>query len=119
MERATPNLPSRNFADTSTFFTELGFSELFKSDDWMILQRGSVMLEFFPHPDLDPATSWFSCCIRLDGIDAFFQQCANAGIPAATTGFPRFHAPTDQGGMMIGALIDPDGSLLRVIHNDR
>ena len=117
MEQATPNLPSRDYAKTSAFFAKLGFTELFKNDGWMILKRETVMLEFFPHPDLDPASSWFCCCIRVDDIDAFFEQCATASIPINTTGWPRIHLPTDQGGMMIGALIDPDGTLFRIIHN--
>ena len=28
-----------------------------KDRGWMILQRGGLQLEFFPYPDLDPATS--------------------------------------------------------------
>ena len=81
----------------------------------MILKRGDVMLEFFPHPKLKPATSWYSCCMRLHVVDGFFDICMAAGIPDTTKGWPRFHPPTDMDGMMIGALIDPDGSLIRVI----
>ena len=29
----------------------------------------TLKLEFFPHPELDPLTSWFSCCLRLDDLD--------------------------------------------------
>jgi len=46
----------------------------------MIPERGELMLEFFPHPNLDPATSWFSCCLRLDDLDAFYAICAASGL---------------------------------------
>lgn len=40
------------------FFTKLGFEQDWRDDGWMILKRDSVILEFFPHPDLNPAESW-------------------------------------------------------------
>lgn len=113
---ATPNLPSRDFVKTLEFYRALGFSERWRDDHWMILERGPLLLEFFPHPDLDPATSWFSCCFRLDDVDAFFQTILDAGVPEAATGWPRAHRPRreDWGGR-VGALIDLDGSLIRLI----
>ncbi len=55
MDHSTPNLPSRSFAETSTFYGRLGFVESWKDDGWMILKRGGLTLEFFPLPDLKPA----------------------------------------------------------------
>jgi len=117
-DNATANLPSRDFDKTAEFYANLGFDVGFRGDTWMILNRGSVTLEFFPHPKLRPSSSWFSACLRLDDVDGFFSVCRAAGIPEATTGFPRFHAPDRTHGMYMGALLDPDGSLLRVIGND-
>ncbi len=115
---STPNLPSRSFDLTAHFYTRLGFAETWRDDDWMILERDDIALEFFPHPKLDPLTSWFSCCLRLDDVDAFYTLCKAAGLPEKDDGHPRLHAPTVQaGGGKIGALIDPDGSLLRLIQN--
>lgn len=117
-DRATPNLPSRDFTATSTFYARLGFVEQFRDDGWLILARGSVTLEFFPFPDLDPATSSFGCCLRLDDLDEFVQACTDAGVPRATRGWPRLHAPrVEASGLRIGALLDPDASLLRLIAN--
>jgi ketosteroid isomerase-like protein len=62
---ATPNLPSRDFERTSEFYVALGFTEVWRDEGWMILKHGDLTLEFFPHPELDPLTSWFSCCLRL------------------------------------------------------
>ena len=120
MDYSTPNLPSRDFERTSLFFGALGFSEEWRDEGWMILQRGSLAIEFFPDPTIDPLTSNFSCCLRLDDVDGFFAVCTAAGIPVSGTGAPRLHRPTlENSGMTIGALIDPDGTLLRLIQNQR
>lgn len=84
----------------------------------MILEHGSLVLEFFPHPDLDPAASWFSCCLRLEDLDRFYDVCRAAGIPESRTGAPRLHPPrTERWGGRMAALIDPDGTLLRLIES--
>ena len=69
-DHVTPNLPSRDFDVTEAFYAKLGFATSWKDRGWMILQRGGLQLEFFPYPDLDPATSSFGCCLRLDDLDA-------------------------------------------------
>jgi hypothetical protein len=53
-DHATPNLPSRDFENTSQFYAALGFSEIWRDKGWMILKRGNLTLEFFPYPALDP-----------------------------------------------------------------
>ena len=84
----------------------------------MTLRRGDVSLEFFPFPDLDPATSSFGCCLRLDDVDDFCAGCRAVGLPETTRGWPRIHPPRrESSGMRIGALVDPDGSLLRLVQN--
>ena len=79
-DHATPNLPSRDFSATSAFYASLGFEEGWRDEGWMILKRGEATLEFFPHPELDPLTSWFSCCLRLDDLDAFCAVAIAAGL---------------------------------------
>jgi catechol 2,3-dioxygenase-like lactoylglutathione lyase family enzyme len=118
-DHATPNLPARDFAATAAFYAKFGFEEDFRSDGWMILSRGEMMLEFFPYPDLDPYQSSFNCCLRLDDLSAMMRQVEASGVPDARIGIPRFH-PTapDPSGLTIAYLIDPDGTLLRLIQND-
>ena len=117
-DSATPNLPSRDFAATSAFYERLGFSEAYRDEGWMILSRGEVTLEFFPFPGLDPDESSFGCCLRLDDVDDFYRVCVDAGLPESTKGFPRLHPPRrEESGLRIGALLDPDGTLLRLIGN--
>lgn len=118
MDQATPNLPSRNFEATSSFYSRLGFKEDWRDAGWMILKRDRLTLEFFPHPDLNPSESWFSCCLRLDDLTAFYRLCLDAGVPERRSGQPRLHPPRrEDSGMTIGALIDPDGTLVRLIQN--
>ncbi|MCC7268595.1 MAG: hypothetical protein IT546_14825 [Caulobacteraceae bacterium] len=118
MDHATPNLPSRDFETTSQFYARLGFEESWRDDGWMILRRGDLKLEFFPHPDLDPATSWFSCCLRLDDLDAVYAACLAAGVPEKRQGWPRLRPPQEEpSGLRIGYLVDPDCTLVRLIQN--
>ena len=117
-DHATPNLPSRDFVVTSAFYAGLGFEDGWRDEEWMILKRGDVTLEFFPHPELDPLTSWFSCCLRLDDLDAFYAVARASGVPETWSGQPRLHPPTvENSGMRIAYLVDPDGTLLRLIQN--
>jgi catechol 2,3-dioxygenase-like lactoylglutathione lyase family enzyme len=117
-DHATPNLPSRQFAATARFYAALGFSEGWRDENWMILDRGSLKLEFFLHPGLEPAESWFSCCLRLDDLDAFYAECRASGLPEKSSGQPRLHPPrVDPSGLRHAALIDRDGNLIRLIQN--
>ena len=44
-DRATPNLPSRDFEATARFYAALGFTESWRDAGWMILRRGDLTLE--------------------------------------------------------------------------
>ena len=117
-DHATPNLPSRQFDKTEQFYGNLGFVRRWRDSFWMILERGTLKLEFFSYPDLDPLTSSFSSCLRLDDLDGFYSVAKGAGLPEQHTGQPRLHPPkTEPWGGRVGALIDPDGTLLRLIQN--
>ena len=117
-DHATPNLPSRDFAATSRFYGALGFVESWRDEGWMILRRGGLTLEFFPYPGVDPLQSSFSCCLRLDEMTRFYTACREVGLPEAHTGIPRLVPPkTESSGLLIGYLVDPDGSLIRLIQN--
>ncbi|MCG6120123.1 MAG: hypothetical protein MEP44_05710 [Blastomonas sp.] len=118
MDHATPNLPSRSFDQTEQFYARLGFEREWRDDGWMILVRGGLTLEFFPHPQLDPATSWFSCCLRMNDIDALCDMALQADVPEAAQGLPRIHLPkVEPSGERIAYLVDLDGTLLRLVAN--
>lgn len=60
-----------------------------------------------------------SGCLRLADVGAFFDEVVAAGIPEQATGWPRAHRPKREAwGGIVGALIDPDGSLIRLIQTD-
>lgn len=113
-DRITANLPSRNFDLTEAFYARLGFSRIWRSEGWMILQNGGMEIEFFPHPDLIPGDSWFSACVRVRDPEALRLAWA-PGLP--TDGIPRITAMFQPGAdaPRMFALVDPDGSLLRVM----
>ena len=117
-DHATPNLPSRDFEATSDFYGRLGFTERYRDRGWMILERGGLKLEFFPFPDLDPKESSFGSCLRVDDLDALYAAFQAAGLPEANSGIPRIVAPrTEHWGGRVGFMVDPDGSLLRLVQN--
>lgn len=117
-DHATPNLPARDLDNTAGFYGSLGFQVVYQDAGWLILSRGEAVLEFFPFADLDPATSSFGCCLRLDDVDAFYDGCRAAGIPEKAQGFPRLQPPrVEVSGMRVGYLLDPDGTLVRLVHN--
>lgn len=117
-DRVTANLPARDLGATSAFYAKLGFAESFRDAGWMILTRGPLMLEFFPHPDCDPWSSWFSACIRLDDPDALLEEWRKVGLPSDQMSIPRLTGFFKPGaGPRMFALVDENGSLLRVIDN--
>jgi catechol 2,3-dioxygenase-like lactoylglutathione lyase family enzyme len=118
VDHATPNLPSRDFDATVQFYAALGFDATYRDAGWMILQRGGLLLEFYPDPEVDPATTSAGSCLRVDDVDALYAACVSAGIPQTHLGWPRLHPPrVEDSGMRIGYLVDPDGSLLRLVQN--
>lgn len=117
-DRATPNLPSRDFDATEKFYTALGFERTWRDNGWMILCRGELQLEFFPWPDFDPTTSSFGSCLRVDDLSGFLKAVVDAEVPDSRDGFPRYHpSKREASGLDIAYLIDPDCSLLRLVQN--
>lgn len=118
-DRITANLPSRDFTASEAFYGRLGFTVDYRDDHWMILSRGPLVLEFFPHPDLDPSQSWFSACVRVDDPDALLDEWRRLGLSSDTTAIPRLTGFFNPGqALRMFVLVDPDGSLLRVIDNE-
>lgn len=118
MDRVTANLPSRDFDATVAFYGLLGFEMLFRNEDWLIVTRGPLHLEFFPHPKLIPEDSWFSACIRVDDLDGLRDIWLGCGLPKDPMGRVRDLALVgNDGGPRFFALIDCDGTLLRCIDN--
>lgn len=114
-DRATPNLPSADFDRTAAFYAALGFETGFKDDGWMILYRGPIMLEFFPH-DTDPFKSIASCCIRVDDLDGLYESFSSVGLSDSCWATPRIEPPREEApGLRIFYMVDPDGNLIRCV----
>lgn len=118
MDRATANLPSRDLDKTEAFYAAFGFRTRFKDDGWMIMERDELELEFFPHAELDPRTSCFSACLRVNDLDALHAAFSNADLPTDCRSIPRMDKPQVMPfGLRMFHVIDLDGSLLRCIDN--
>lgn len=117
-DRAVPTLPSRDLDATAAFYEALGFVESYHDAGWLIMSRGGLTLEFFPHRDLDPATSDHQANLRVDDLDDLHAAFALASIPHGVTGIPRLtpieHQPW---GARAAFLVDLDGTMLRLIEN--
>ncbi len=118
-DRMTANLPSRDLAATRAFYARLGFLPTYDGDGWMILARGPLEVEFFHHPALDPKSSWFSACVRVDDLDALYAALRTANLTDDPRAIPRLTPPVPARGEVppMFALIDPDGSLIRCLEN--
>jgi hypothetical protein len=44
------------------------------SSRWKI-HDDTVQLEFFPHPEVEPALSSLMCAVRVDDLSAFYVAC--------------------------------------------
>jgi hypothetical protein len=115
-DRITANLPSNDFDRTGAFYESLGFTVEFKGDDWMIISKGPLEIEFFPLA-INPKESCFSACIRVDDLDGLYAEFSK-GLPGCMPAdIPRVTPPAMEHGLRMFLLIDPDGSLLRCIDN--
>ena len=113
-DRVTPTLPSRDLAATSAFYARLGFHEQFRDGGWLIMVRGALQLEFFPHPDLDPWSNYAGACLRVDDARALHDAFAAAGLSTSARDIPRLQPPRDEPfGFRQFFLVDADGNLLR------
>ena len=52
----------------------------------------------------------------MEDIGTFFDAITASGVPEKTRGWPRTHRPKREAwGGLVGALIDPDGTLIRLV----
>ncbi len=118
MDRVTANLPARDFDATEAFYGRMGFVRRYRDEGWMILARDTLEIEFFPHPEVDPYGSWFSACIRVDALDRLYEEWRALDLPDDHSSIPRITGIMDRPPVpRMFALIDADGSLLRVLEN--
>ncbi len=97
MDRAMPNLPSRDLATTLDFYAGFSFVERYRDEAWMILSRGTLTLEFFHHPELEPKASHFQCTVRVADLDELWEavHAATWSIPTEPSR-PSSRSPVDE-----------------------
>jgi catechol 2,3-dioxygenase-like lactoylglutathione lyase family enzyme len=119
VDRAVPNLPSRDLAATARFYGGFGFAELHRDDGWLVLRRGDLQLEFFRKDDLEPRGHDFGCCLRVRDLVELYDAIRAAGVPEKPHGRPSIRPITTQSwGQQMSTVLDPDGNLLRMIADD-
>ena len=108
-----PILFARDLDETGRFYADLGFTVGRPNADYLIVDRDGGEIHFVLTPDLDPWTSNAMCYLFVDDLDAVLGRWQSAGLPA--TGIPRLTAAEDMPwGMREAALVDPNGTLVRV-----
>ena len=110
------NLPAIDFDHTRQFYAFLGFKCDYQSEQWMILSKESLVLEFFHHPQLNPKESWFSACLRTHAMHKIFHVWQALDW----TLFPnaRIIEIKCLEEIKLFCVIDPNGSLIRCIQLD-
>lgn len=115
-ETAIPTLPARDIDQSIAFYRQCGFTLVGRApapDDYAMLRRGDIEIHLFGAPELDPATCYGGCYVRVTDADALHAEFAKLGFP--TEGIPRVGPPADQPwGMREFHVVDPSGNLLRI-----
>ena len=113
-----PNLPSLDFDETAGFYGRFGFAPAYRDTSWLVLGRGSLKLEFFPFPELDPGTSSFMCSVRVADLDGLYAAIQGSGVPTAEEGIPRLTSiRLGAWGQRVAFLVDLDGTQLHLIED--
>jgi catechol 2,3-dioxygenase-like lactoylglutathione lyase family enzyme len=112
--RAIPVLPCRDLAAAIAFYSALGFTlaEEFEGG-YAILEVGPHELHLAACDPFDPAQSLVAVYLRVADVEAWHARALGLGLPAS--GIPRLHPLENKPwGLREFALIDPDGTLIRI-----
>lgn len=109
---AIPILLSRSIQATMEFYSRLGLQGQGDAQ-YAILRRGAIELHFSSYPELDPYTSNAMCYLRVENVDALYEEFAARELPRS--GIPRIDMISDKPwGMREFAIVDEDGNLIRI-----
>ncbi len=105
-----PKLPMRNKSATHNYYVnQLGFTQVGGNyDEYLMVKKDSIELHFFLFETLQPADNYGQVYIRVQGIDALYNQLVNAGVAI----HPNAPLQTKPWGQREFALLDPDNNLL-------
>ena len=114
-DRAIPQLPARSLERTLAFYRRLGFDceMVSPTNDYAIADRCALEVHFFLHESLVPQESAFGSYFRVNEVDTLFAEFSALGLPSS--GIPRITALENKPwGMREFAIVDEDGSLIRI-----
>jgi len=112
LEKMSPILPSRNIANSESFYARLGFWTVFRNHEYLLMKRDNAEVHFFLHEKHKPDASDHPAYLRPSDIDALSVEFAALGLPRH--GIPRFEpAEIKPWRMKELVVVDPDGNLLR------
>ncbi|NNK92521.1 MAG: VOC family protein [Acidimicrobiia bacterium] len=101
---AIPILPSSDLARTAEHYTRLGFEELSRWDDYLIIKRDSAELHFF----LESGVRGGGCYLRISDAPALHHEWSQ--VEGATV----FPVVATEYGLDEFAIHDPDGNQIRI-----
>jgi catechol 2,3-dioxygenase-like lactoylglutathione lyase family enzyme len=103
-----PVLPTRDHDKTVAFYTRLGFHEIARAGDYLMLKRDAFEVHFADHGDFfDVSQNPCGLYLRLEAVDALAAKAADLLLGGK--------GPEDKPwGMYEFAMSDPDETLVRV-----
>lgn len=112
LEKLSPIFPARDIAATDVFWQRLGFTQVYRDADYLLMRREAAEVHFFRNAALDPFQCDHGAYLRPADIDALDAEWAALGLPE--TGIPRLERAADKPwGMRELALLDLNGNLIR------
>ncbi len=116
IDTAIPILPALDLDQSIAFYERLGFQLAGRApapEDYALLRRDDMELHLYGAPELDPATCYAACYLRVTDAPKLHAEFAVLGLPEA--GIPRLSAlEAKSWGMREFHVVDPSGVLLRV-----
>ncbi|HEU5150719.1 MAG TPA: VOC family protein [Iamia sp.] len=111
-----PILPSRDLDATVAFYGPLGFAVVGRWPGYLVLRHAhGFELHFWHHADEVPEANDVACYVRCDTVaEVEAIHAAWSTVVTGTEGIPRLTPVDPTGPMVETALIDPDGTLVKV-----
>lgn len=80
-----PKLPSINLEETKRYYSQLGFTPLYEFKDYLIMRRDSVEIHFFLHENINKASNYAMCYIRVEAIEELYDEIVKSKMSLDAT----------------------------------
>jgi catechol 2,3-dioxygenase-like lactoylglutathione lyase family enzyme len=111
---AVPIVPARDLEATTAWYRDyLGFVTRHIEDEYGIVERDGVEVHFWGPSGIEPLKSVTMYRLGIDGIDALYERCEQAGIVHPNGPLEAKHWGTRE-----FAVGDCDGNLVRFFEPD-